>query len=169
LPQLRESAELSGELSHLDFVGSVSHHGVKADIFNFANDPRILDQVNDEAFFNVERQYAVTNLFLMYVMDGLVEAISSSTNHNNSNFIITTVCPGLCRTNLGRDFPSLLKVPVGLFQLIFARSAEEGSRSIVSGTTLGREANGEFWSHDVFFRYVDALRILWEVLCSCQG
>jgi len=152
LPPLHKSAELSGEPSHLEFVGSAGHNGVKADTFDFAGDPRILDQVNDEAFFDVQRQYAVTKLLLMYVMDGLVEAISSSTSHNDSNVIIMTVCPGLCRTNLGRDFSTLFKIPVGLFQLVFARSAEEGSRSIVSGTTLGREANGEFWSHDVFFR-----------------
>ena len=147
LPQLRKSAELSGDPSHLDFVGSVAHRGVKADTFDFADDTRILDQVNTEAFFNMERQYAVTKLFLMYVMDGLVEA-----NSSRKNVIITTTCPGLCRTNLGRDFPALIKILVGWFQLILARSAEEGSRSIVSAAALGREANGEFWSHDVFYR-----------------
>ena len=150
LPQLRKSAELSGEPSHLDFVGSVAHRGVKADTFEFGGDAKIFDQVNREAFFNMERQYAVTKLFLMYVMDGLVEANSSSSA--SSNVIITTTCPGLCRTNLGRDFPALIKILVGWFQLILARSAEEGSRSIVSAAALGREANGEFWSHDVFYR-----------------
>lgn len=153
LPQLMESAKRSGEPSHLEFTGSVGHHFVKADTLNFDDDTRILDKVNDAAFFGVERQYSVTKLLLMYVMDGLVNAISSSPKHNDySDVIITTTCPSLCRTNLGRDFPTLLKIPVGLIHRVIARSAEEGSRSLVSGAILGKEANGEFWSHDVFFR-----------------
>ncbi|KIX06663.1 uncharacterized protein Z518_04639 [Rhinocladiella mackenziei CBS 650.93] len=154
LPQLRNSATLSGAPSHLELVGSAAHQDVKADVFDSAGGERILDQVSKESFFEATKQYYVIKLLHMYVMGGLVEATSTSTstNHDDPNVIITTVCPGLCRTNLGRDFSILARIFVGLYQLILARSAEEGSRTLVSGVTLGKEAHGKFWSHDVFFR-----------------
>ncbi|KIW75694.1 hypothetical protein Z517_10436 [Fonsecaea pedrosoi CBS 271.37] len=157
-PKLRESAERSGEPSHLEFVGSVGHRMVKPDAFDAAleSGPRVLDLVNDKTYFDVEQQYCTTKLLLMYVMDGLVAAAAAAAEHSSSGghkdpaVIITTCCPNLCRTTLGRDFSFLLKLPTHLFQMVFARSAEEGSRILVSGTTLGEDANGQFWSHDVF-------------------
>ncbi|KIW26956.1 uncharacterized protein PV07_06741 [Cladophialophora immunda] len=156
-PKLQKSAEVSGEPSHLEFVGSVGHRMVKPGALDAAleSGSRVLDLVNDETFFDVERQYCTTKLLLMYVMDGLVAAAASSSSSSfadpkGPDVVITTCCPNLCRTNLGRDFSFLLKLPTSLFQLVFARSAEEGSRILVSGTALGREAQGQFWSHDVF-------------------
>ncbi|KIW96922.1 uncharacterized protein Z519_02313 [Cladophialophora bantiana CBS 173.52] len=157
-PELRKSAEMSGEPSHLEFVGSVGHRMVNPDALDagLQDGSSVLDIVNNKKFFDVEQQYCTTKLLLMYVMDGLVAAAaraaasSSSTGPKDPEVIITTCCPNLCRTNLGRDFSLLLKLPTYLFQLVFARSAEEGSRILVSGTALGKEAHGEFWSHDVF-------------------
>ncbi|OAP56877.1 hypothetical protein AYL99_08989 [Fonsecaea erecta] len=152
-PKLQKSAELSGKPAHLEFVGSVGHRMVKPDALDVAlsSGSRVLDLVNVKKFFDIERQYFTTKLLLMYVMEGLVAAASlSSTGHQGPDVIVTTCCPNLCRTNLGRDFSCLLKLPNYVFQAVFARSAEEGSRILVSGTTLGKDAHGQFWSHDVF-------------------
>ncbi|KIX97948.1 uncharacterized protein Z520_06026 [Fonsecaea multimorphosa CBS 102226] len=153
-PKLRKSAGMSGESSHLEFVGSVGHRMVKPDALDAAlgSSSRVLDLVNEKGFFDVEQQYCTTKLLLLHVMDGLVAAAASSpyTSPKDPEVIITTCCPNLCRTNLGRDFSLLLKLPTYLFQLVFARSAEEGSRILVSGTTLGKDAQGQFWSHDCF-------------------
>lgn len=148
LPILHQSSQLSNQSSHLEFVGSVAHHYVEADTLDISGKQKLLQQVNTNTFFNVERQYAISKLLLMYAMDGLLEIV----NLQKFNVIMTTACPGLCRTNLGRDFSLLLKIPVGLFQLVFARSAEEGSRTLVSGVSMGSESNGQFWSHDVFYK-----------------
>jgi NAD(P)-dependent dehydrogenase (short-subunit alcohol dehydrogenase family) len=151
LPQLRETAGNTGRATHLELVGSVAHHEVKLETLGLGGNDSVLAKVSSKGFFNAQVQYGVTKLLLMYVMQGLA-ASALKPGTSMSEVIVTTVCPGLCRSNLGRDFPTLLKIPVGLFQQIFARSSEEGSRTVVSGTTLGPEAHGEFWSHDVLFK-----------------
>jgi NAD(P)-dependent dehydrogenase (short-subunit alcohol dehydrogenase family) len=150
LPKLRETAVKSGDPTHLELMGSSAHHDVKPESLDLRQNDSILDKVSSQAFFNVQTQYAVTKLLVMYVMQGLAAQTVKPTG--SPEVIVTTVCPGLCRSNLGRDFPSVLKVIVGLFQQLFARSGEEGSRTVVSGAALGAEAHGEFWSHDVFFK-----------------
>ncbi|KEF58684.1 uncharacterized protein A1O9_06610 [Exophiala aquamarina CBS 119918] len=151
LPLLHEASQESGGPSHIEFVGSDGHSMVKPNTFISSNKSGILDLVNSEAFFNFQTHYQVTKLLLMYTMEGIVR--SYSTKFSSPNVIITTVCPGMCRTNIGRDFSAPMKVINGIFQHLFARSAEQGSRTIVSGATLGADSQGEFWSHDVFFRY----------------
>ena len=146
LSQLRRSSELSGTASHLELVGSVAHHNVNRTTFSdLAPNVRILDMLNDPTFFQVERQYNINKLLVMYITHSLADQTDPD------KVIINAVCPALCRTSLGRDFPTLMKIPVSLFQLVFARSAEQGARSYVSGAALGAEGHGEFWSHDVFY------------------
>lgn len=157
LPKLRASAALSGHPSHLEFVGSSGHHAVKSSDFDLRSNVSILDQVNAESFFDAQRQYCVVKLFVMYIMTGLIKDMGYVTTKSNgidptTDVIVTTTCTGLCRTNLGREFGVVVKMFTHAYQYAFARSAEEGSRSIVSGAALGAEAMGEFWSHDVFFR-----------------
>jgi hypothetical protein len=70
-------------------------------------------------------------------------------NTNQQNPIIVVACPGLCRTNMGKDLGVMIGMVDGLWKKCFARSAEQGSRELVSGTLLGPEAHGRFWSNDV--------------------
>ncbi|KAF2105606.1 hypothetical protein BDV96DRAFT_677279 [Lophiotrema nucula] len=63
--------------------------------------------------------------------------------------VVNACCPGPCRTNLGRDFGIVLKSVMGVWQHFMARMAEEGSRTLVGATALGKEANGGFWINDV--------------------
>jgi NAD(P)-dependent dehydrogenase (short-subunit alcohol dehydrogenase family) len=153
MPKLRESAKLSGQPSHLEFVGSSGHHGVKISDFDPSPGNSILDQVSAESYYDLQRQYCVVKLFVMYVMAGLIEDLGFDKEDTGNEVIISTTCTALCRTNLGREFGWGAKAFNTVFQSIFARTAEQGSRSIVSGVTLGKEAMGEFWSYDVFFRY----------------
>lgn len=149
LPQLQESAQIAGIPVHMELVGSIAGRGIKADTFS-ANS-KILDQVNRASFFSAQRQYGVAKLLLFYVLDGLVELSSKDRYHG---VIINAVCPGPCRTSLGRDFPAVLKIPMAAFHAMFARTAEQGARSYVSGVALGPEGHGKFWSADTFFEYV---------------
>lgn len=172
-PKLQSTAKVTGRPTHLEFVGSVGHRMVKVDDKELDRWLEIADNkdattpgkgddketflahASRKEFYQITRAYMLSKLLLMYVMDGLVSAsTTSTTTSQNPEVIILTTCPNLCRTTLGRDFPLAMKIPNYLFQLIFARSAEEGARILVSGTSLGREANGAFWSHDVFDRYV---------------
>lgn len=161
LPQLQKSAAMSGVPAHIEFVGSIAGRSVKPDTFSRI-DAKILDRVNQPGFFDVQKQYNVSKLLLFYVLDSLAESTSSA------SVIINAVCPGPCRTDLGRDFPSWLRVPLTLMQSALARSAEEGARSYVSGVTLGQEAHGQLWSADMFLRHVKHInRFLYGMLTWC--
>ncbi|KAJ5291036.1 hypothetical protein N7478_000287 [Penicillium angulare] len=151
LPQLKRSAGLAGNSTHLEIVGSIAGRGVN--INEFSNEIGILEQANQASFFTAQKQYGVSKLFEFYVMQGLVEALSpSDPDKCATDVIINAVCPGLCRSTLGRDFPALMKAPMALFHSVFARSAEQGARSYVSGVLQGEEAHGQLWSGDMFFK-----------------
>jgi NAD(P)-dependent dehydrogenase (short-subunit alcohol dehydrogenase family) len=150
LPKLRASSKLAGSPSHLEIVGSAGHHEVTAAGLDFPPGTTVLDGVSQPTYFGQRTQYCATKLLNMYTADGLVA--EQSKYGGADEVIITVACPGLCRSGMGRSFPKWQQVLDGGFKKYMARSSEEGSRTIVSGVTLGKEAHGQFWSHDVFFR-----------------
>lgn len=62
--------------------------------------------------------------------------------------IVTSCCPGFCASDLARGVGWYLKWAVWLFFRIFARTTEEGSRTLVSACALGPEAQGGYWKND---------------------
>ncbi|KAF7561189.1 hypothetical protein G7046_g2949 [Stylonectria norvegica] len=122
VPKLRQTSRESGTSSVLD--GS------------------ILQKVNDKANFSMLLQYHITKLLVMYVM----HQISESTPTNE--VVVLSVCPGLCKSDIARDGSFFLRKLDGVWKSLFARTAEEGSRTYVSGAALGPEASGQFWTHD---------------------
>lgn len=151
LPQLRKTSLATGIPTHLEIVGSIAGRGANLD--ELSDQRSILDQVNDPSFFTTQKQYVFTKLFEFYVMQGLVQATESwQSSSEGPDVIINAVCPGLCRTTLGRDFPAIIRGPMNFVHGLVARTAEEGARSYVSGVTLGKEAHGELWSGDMFFK-----------------
>jgi NAD(P)-dependent dehydrogenase (short-subunit alcohol dehydrogenase family) len=150
LPELRKRALKTGKPTHLEFVGSHGQSQITMEILNLSPGDNVIEKLSHKDFFNFLHQYSVSKLLLMYVVDGIVPTTLNPSG--KPEVIVTTVCPGLCKTNIGREFSFALRLMNGIFQQIFARSSEEGSRTLVSGVALGPEAHGEFWSHDVFFR-----------------
>jgi NAD(P)-dependent dehydrogenase (short-subunit alcohol dehydrogenase family) len=151
-PLLQQTAQKTGEATHMEFVGSVGHRMLKSNTLDAVLDnseTSIIIYLNDNKNYTPQNAYCISKLLLMYIMDGLVSACRS---HRSDQVIITTCCPNLCRTNIGREFSIFSKLANHLFQSVFARTAEEGSRILVSGTTLDSSAMGQFWSHDVFDR-----------------
>ena len=152
LPHLHTSSHLSNSPSHLEIIGSTGYFGISPTDLN--DTKPFLSQTNEREYFNIRRQYMLSKLFILYVVEGLISTYEKQYGNDKEegNVIIAIVCPGLCRTNLGRSFNSFFQTLNTIFQLGFARGAEEGARSIVSGITLGYEAHGGFWTHDVLFR-----------------
>lgn len=56
--------------------------------------------------------------------------------------IITMVDPGLCHSELARDAGWGLY----FFKLLFARTTEAGSRTLVAGVTAGADGHGQYMS-----------------------
>ena len=151
LPKLRQTAASTGRATHMEFTGSSGQSQASLDplFLNLSPEENVIAKTSSKDFFNYMTQYSVSKLLLMYVMDGIVP--KTLNNSGKPDVIVTTTCPGLCKTSLGNEFSLVMKAIDRTFKGIFARSAEEGSRSLVSGAALGPQAHGEFWSHDAFF------------------
>ena len=63
--------------------------------------------------------------------------------------IITSICPGVVRSDLGRDhyFPGVY-VLAALLVFLFMKSPSQGADAILSGTTQGEAVHGRFWKDD---------------------
>ncbi|KAF4216876.1 hypothetical protein CNMCM8980_002206 [Aspergillus fumigatiaffinis] len=149
MPLLKRSTKGTG---HLTLTGSFAHLYVeRADLpaVDAAKGEGLIERISAPESFNVEKSYNVLKLLTMYIMQGLIEDYA----RNERGEIAVTVnvaCPGYCTTDLGRDFPWYISLPTKLMQTYYGRTAEEGSRSLVSATLLGLRGHGVFWSNDTF-------------------
>ena len=91
-------------------------------------------------------QNARTKLFGMYITQTLATLSTKSTGENE--VIVTSLCPGACKSDLARDFKAAgfgYALALRLFDLLFNKSTEEGGRSYVAVASLGEEAQGRWY------------------------
>jgi NAD(P)-dependent dehydrogenase (short-subunit alcohol dehydrogenase family) len=145
LPKLHGTAKATQTAPHLCFVNSIGSNQVVSDWL----DPNrsLIQRINDPSQFNGQKQYALIKLAAFFAMRGVAE-------YSGNQIITNAVCPGLCKTDLGRSFPWFARVMMTPFQAIFARTAEEGSRPLVSATALGEESKGKLWTNDQYTTWV---------------
>lgn len=106
-------------------------------------DGKFLESLNDEKSYRPGVQYRTSKLLAMCAVKTLASV------SDPSEAVITAVCPGGAASNLSRGWTgtiaSVLKVVLNTLVL---RTTEQGSRSLVSGLTLGAESHGRFWYDD---------------------
>lgn len=59
---------------------------------------------------------------------------------------MNTVNPGLCTTELTQHLGFVLRNIIGLMRLLLARTAEEGSRTLLHGAVAGTQSHGTYLS-----------------------
>ncbi|KAK4222298.1 retinol dehydrogenase 14 [Podospora fimiseda] len=148
LPKLRETARAEGEPSHLSFVNSIAHLDIKPEWIDTQNGETLLQRLNSEAKFDQTTQYYLVKLAAMFIMRGIIDNYA----RNPKEIIINASCPGMCKTNMGRNHPLGVRIFMFFFYLVLGRSAEAGSRTLVSATGLGEESHGKFWTNDEIMR-----------------
>lgn len=151
LPKLRDS-KTADFTPVLEVVSSGSHYNVNltaqekqaTDLFAQYNKERPLHHTSEGS-----RQYAITKLFLMYAWAHIAsKAVSAKTG--KPGVYVTSVCPGATRSSIARDISGvLLRAALWVFSTFFQRTTEEGSRTYISGATLGEKSHGRFWRNDV--------------------
>jgi len=146
LPILRASAT-SEATPHLCFVNSHGHSMVAKDA-KLVNGS-LLQTANKKDDWETNKSYSLVKLLGMAVMQALARMTSGE---RRPQVIVNAVCPDLCSTDLGRKWEGIIsKIGMAIFYALFARSAEQGARSLVSATALGPESHGRFWHHDVLY------------------
>lgn len=121
------SISTSGTHGHTTFPQSAAPEG---GIFDAVNDKATAEKHWDE-------QYPVSKLLGVFAVRSIAERNPSS----GFPVTINLVDPGLCHSDLGRDYPTW-----GFFfiKLVLARSTEAGSRTLVHAGSAGRESHGQY-------------------------
>jgi NAD(P)-dependent dehydrogenase (short-subunit alcohol dehydrogenase family) len=91
-------------------------------------------------------RYPESKALITYAIRQLAELAPLS----DTGVIINLVAPGLCRTGLGSERGFGFKVFQKVMRLVMARTAEQGSRTLLHGATAGAETHG---------RWLDTCRI----------
>jgi NAD(P)-dependent dehydrogenase (short-subunit alcohol dehydrogenase family) len=150
LPILRKTAQETGFASQLTFTSSSGHMMVSPSSFTFPISTSILKELNTPEAFSLSKSYMNLKLLGMYMMLGLSHDYTTNPKTENEEIYFTAVCPGYCYTDMGREMPWYMNSITAVVRAVFGRSAEVGARCLVSGSLLGREGNGRFWSNDWF-------------------
>ncbi|KAJ5692544.1 hypothetical protein N7462_001967 [Penicillium macrosclerotiorum] len=144
LPKLRASST-DADPTHLSVVSSQQFVRVKAE--SLRTEGPLLDYLNSPDRFHGPKQYGISKLLLEYVIKKMAALMY---NENGTvPVIVNTISPGLCRSSLGRQYDRFYeRWAVWLMYMLFARTTEQGSRSLVSATLQGVESQGKCWRSD---------------------
>ncbi|KAI0142746.1 short-chain dehydrogenase/reductase [Xylariaceae sp. FL1272] len=153
LPLLRATAARGGPAPHMTFVNSNGHDTVKRGWLG--PDGSLLQATNTEKGWVSENSYSMVKLEGMAVMQHIAQVAAGNGGLTSPDIIVNAVCPGLCGTELGRNYGAVQRIIGNLIISFIARTAEQGSRTLVSGTALGPESHGRFWHLDVLYPYDD--------------
>lgn len=154
-PLLKESTKSTGQKSHLTFVNSIGHAEVERKWYAAAGKSGSLNSNGNSkgsllAFVDVKEGWDQRKSYTAVKALGMAVMLHFSALSPDA-VIVNSTCPYFCRTNLGRNFAAPLKALFGAWQYFMARSAEEGSRSLVGATALGEESQGQFWFCDTLY------------------
>ena len=151
LPKLRISSA-GGNHAHLLVVTSEAHRWLEDKDFP---DPKLyggnlLAAVNakpaDGKTWDGMLQNARSKLFAMYITQALAE--QAAKQEGKPDIIVTSVCPGACRSDLTRSFRKAgmgYAIGLRLFDLLFNKTTEQGARVYVNAASVGHEGHGGWW------------------------
>ncbi|KAL4897709.1 hypothetical protein BDV59DRAFT_168402 [Aspergillus ambiguus] len=153
LPKLKESST-AAHPTHLSVVSSQQFVRVKA--ASLRTEGPLLKHLNDPRHFRGPTQYGVSKLMLEYVLKTVARLMRRA--NGTLPVVVNTISPGLCRSSLGRQYNRFYeRWLVWLMYKMFARTTEQGSRSLVSATYQGVESHGKCWRSDGFLDESSAL------------
>ncbi|OJJ48611.1 hypothetical protein ASPZODRAFT_130701 [Penicilliopsis zonata CBS 506.65] len=156
LPKLRNSSSASSGPAHLSIVSSQQFTRVKAD--SLRTEGALLQHLNDPVNYHGRKQYGISKLLVEYAAKNLAQL---TRNEDGSlQVIVNSVSPGLCISGLARQYNSFYeRWLLWVMYRIFARTTEQGSRSLVSATYQGPESQGKCWRSDGYLEYVSILSL----------
>ncbi|OGM49857.1 putative short chain dehydrogenase/reductase family oxidoreductase [Aspergillus bombycis] len=136
-PKLRDSAQRYGTMPHLVFVTSVTGFDCHEAWRDIHDEP--LAKMHSEDM-NMMQLYPLTKLMLTIA----VRHLATLTPVDRTGVVMNLVCPGLCKTDIGRNAPAEVQESVANFVAQCGRTAEDGSRTLLHGAVAGRESHGRF-------------------------
>ncbi|KAL9131489.1 MAG: hypothetical protein Q9217_000568 [Psora testacea] len=134
LPKLRETASKFNITPHLVIVSSAVHFFTK---FPQRNSASIFEKLNDKTTEDISDRYNVSKLLEVFYCRELASRTQES---GKPDVIINFLNPGLCHSELARE----AGLGLMLMKLFLARTAEQGSRTLVHAVESGTETHGQY-------------------------
>ena len=158
LPKLSESAKKHGNLPHLEIVSSEGAFMAREGWEKIRDNP--MKKLNDPKTADISKRLGT--LALICPLHELVEVHADPCSYPISKLleilsvrelagiapvaktgvVLNALSPGLCTTRLDRSAGFFLKVQIAIMRALLARSAEEGSRTLLHAATAGKESHG---------------------------
>lgn len=125
---------------------------------------------------NYNNRYNLSKLLQVYVIRKLAAIVDPTTDDKStdaSSIAINCLDPCFCKTDLARGLSGGLKFAFKIFEFLFARTAEEGSRLVVIAASAGRKTHGGYMRGGNVKPYppmitskegTEKSRYLWELL-----
>ncbi|KKY34288.1 putative short-chain dehydrogenase reductase family [Diaporthe ampelina] len=141
LPKMSAIARQLGIQPTLVFIVSVLGYIAKGEM-DKSRDGGIFEGLNNQKKANMNSRYALSKL----VEELAVRQLSAAAPVERTGVIVNMVAPGLCHSGLGRETGSWTKAMLSAVKAMMARTAEEGSRTILHGLVAGPESHGKLLS-----------------------
>ena len=93
-----------------------------------------------------QTQYARSKLILEHCF----RRVAALPYVKSSGVIVSSTCPGMCKSDLGRGFYNSFALRWGayFFMLLAAREGKDGANTYITALEQGGEARGEMWKDD---------------------
>ena len=83
----------------------------------------------------------------------IIDPIANGKSRDSNPIVINSLDPCFCKTDLASEATGLFKVGFKIFEFLFARTAEEGSRLVVTAATAGRQTHGGYMRAGALQKY----------------
>ncbi|KAL1968278.1 hypothetical protein VTN77DRAFT_2113 [Rasamsonia byssochlamydoides] len=148
LPKLRESSSVSSP-AHLTIVSSGALARVREK--EVPTDGGLLKNLSSPERRNNRSRYGPSKLLVEYVARNIAELTRNP--DGSLQLIVNTAIPGFCVSSLGRQYNRFLeRWIIRLFTALLARTAEQGSRALVSAALQGAESHGKSWEGNGYLK-----------------
>lgn len=170
LPMMISTSNSTNTQTHLTFVSSrmaTASSSLPSSQFQSSSTP-LKDLAQASAFpqqaMGGQVRYGQSKLFLEYAIRRLNQLPAVNGNDGKPKVIINSVCPGICRTDIGRNYHNwfLLFFMHVIFMPLLSKSASDGANALLFALTAGEESRGQMW---IVTRYQEK----WDALKSSDG
>ncbi|KAI1869352.1 uncharacterized protein JN550_005982 [Neoarthrinium moseri] len=152
LPHLKAERPNRRTAAHLSIVGSMrfGDPDIKEwkswQVGNKGEGEGVLEHLSRrENFPGPSVMYASTKLLVMYAFTELVELAKGT--DGRPQVILNTMCPGIVKTDLPRNYKgkgAVFVAGIGVFYALFGKSAADGARAYLAAVTTEESEHGKF-------------------------
>ena len=92
-------------------------------------------------------RYNLSKLLLLYIVIKVASIIDPATHdksQDSHSVVVNSLDPCFCKTGLAGELTGVFKAVFKIFEFVFARPAEEGSRLVVQAASAGRPTHGKY-------------------------